>query len=114
MVSSEYETGGLQIWSGYFGEEKIMFISQSTPSVEIKLMPLLYPCYVVWMLLIPWSTGLQNSCSSSQEISTFNRSQRFIILFFKSGSKIEGSKVVCSTLKANGDKRYSSTHPQLF
>jgi len=37
-------------------------------------------------------------------------------LFIKSGSKIEGSKVVpvFHTLKANGDKRYTSTHPQLF
>jgi hypothetical protein len=41
--------GGLQIWSGYFGEEKIMFISQSTPSVGIIRTPLLYSHYVVWM-----------------------------------------------------------------
>jgi hypothetical protein len=58
---------------------------------------------------------LLNSCSSSQ-ISTFNRSQRFIILFVKSLFEIEGSIVVpvFYSLKANGDKSYSSTYPQLF
>ena len=100
--------GGLQIWCEHFGEEKILFLSQSSPSVRIILTGLScilimsFECSKFQGVHVP--LGLVKSCSSGQEISTLNGSQRFIIIFIRSGCKVEGSKVVpvFHTLKANG------------